>query len=99
MDKTQALLMVKQRLNMMTGITQLDDYLEARIGAAEAELGRMGIWLGSGVDDLMLLVDYVVWQYQSRDKPGGRPEWLTMRLRDRWLHDRAATGEVAGDDP
>ena len=38
-------------------------------------------------DDMMLLVDYTVWQYQNRDKPGDMPDWLRLDRRERWLAD------------
>jgi hypothetical protein len=91
-DTAQALALVKARLNRTQGDTSLDDYLDARIEGAKAELARVGIELTDSADDLVLLVDYAVWQYQSRDKPEGMPEWLRLRRRERWL------AEVSGDD-
>ena len=35
--------------------------------------------------DLMLVVDSAVWAYQNRDKPGGMPDWLRLRRRERWI--------------
>ena len=92
-DTARALELVKARLNRTQGDTSLDDYLSSRIDGAAAELTRIGIALSDSVDDLMLLVDYTVWQYQSRDKPAGMPDWLRLRRRERWLT------EVGGDDP
>lgn len=92
-DTVQALALMKARLNRTQGDTSLDDYFEARIDGAAAELARNGIALTDSADDLMLLVDYAVWQYQSRDKPEGMPEWLRLRRRERWL------AEVTDDDP
>lgn len=80
-----ALALVKARLNRLPGDTTLDDYFRARIDAAIGELTRTGIDLDESTDDLMLLVDYVVWQYQNRDAAGGMPEWLRLRRRERWL--------------
>ena len=87
-DLKTAMLMVKQRKDMMTGINQRDDYIEMRIKAAIEELAQDGIHLVNNSADLMLLVDYVVWQYNNRDKSGAPPEWLTERKRRRWLNDR-----------
>lgn len=84
-DNAQKLLLVKQRLDMMPGITARDDYLEMRIKAAEGELAKMGIALDDSAEDLLLLVDYTVWSFQNRDKTGTRPDWLTRRIRERWL--------------
>ena len=36
---------------------------------------------------MMFLVDYTVWQYQNRDKPGDMPDWLRLDRRERWLAD------------
>lgn len=84
-NQAQVLLLVKQRLNRFGGIDALDEYLTSRIGGAVEELKEQGITLTESLSDTMLLVDYVVWQYQSRDKPGGEPEWLRRRLRRRWM--------------
>ena len=48
---------------------------------------RLGIHLTESADDMMLLVDYTVWQYQNRDKAGDMPEWLKHDRRERWLAD------------
>ena len=90
-----ALSLVKQRLNRLAADTSLDDYFTQRIAAAEAELAGVGISLTDSADDLMLLVDYTVWQYQNRDSAGGMPDWLRLRRRERWLRQ---TREASGDD-
>ena len=78
--------LVKSRLNRLSTDTTLDAYLSSRIEAAHSELGRTGINIGpERLDDTMLLADYVVWQYQNRDTPGGMPDWLRLRRRERWL--------------
>jgi hypothetical protein len=80
---TNALPLVKQRLNRTD--TVLDTYLTTVIRSAELELTRKGIYLQDDVDDLMVLVDYAVWRYKNRDEPGGMPQWLSLRIRERWL--------------
>ena len=80
-----ALGLVKARLNRMAADTSLDDYFRQRIHAAEAELEGTGISLTCSADDLMLVVDYTVWQYQNRDSSGAMPDWLRLRRRERWL--------------
>lgn len=80
-----ALDLVKQRLNRLAGDTTLDEYLTARITAAEQELTNTGIILTDSVEDILLVVDYAVWEYQNRDAPGNMPEWLRLRRRERWL--------------
>lgn len=82
-----ALSLIKARLNRLESDTTLDEYLTARLSAACAELEKTGITLDDGADDLMLAVDYTVWQYQNRDKPGGMPDWLRLRRRERWVQE------------
>lgn len=82
-----ALSLIKARLNRLDSDTTLDEYLTARLSSACAELEETGIILDDGADDLMLAVDYTVWQYQNRDKPGNMPDWLRMRRRERWVQE------------
>ena len=85
-----ALALVKTRLNRLQSDTTLDPYLTARIDAAAAELEAIGIHLADTADDLMLLTDYAVWQYQNRDAPGSMPDWLRLRRRERWIREGVA---------
>lgn len=87
MNHESALTLVKARLNRLAGDTTIDAYLEQRITAAEAKLNSMmKVPLQDGsIEDLMLLVDYTVWHYQSRDKTSGEPDWLRVLLRERFL--------------
>ena len=84
-NEDTALALVKARLNRLAGDTTLDDYLKARIKGAIGEIEATGIVLTAGTDDLMLVVDYTVYQYGNRDKPGGMPDWLRLRRRERWV--------------
>ena len=84
-DLNMALDLVKARLNRPAADTHLDDYFMARIEATAGELKKNGITLTDTAEDLMLLVDSTVWQYQNRDKPGNMPEWLRLKRRERWL--------------
>lgn len=84
-DNTQALSLVKARLNRLSTDTTLDGYLTTRIMAAEQAIEATGIVLTTSVADLMLVVDYTVWEYQNRDKPGSMPDWLRLRRRERWV--------------
>ena len=59
------------------------------------ELEGTGISLTCSADDMMLLVDYTVWQYQNRDSAGAMPDWLRLRRRERWLREKR-TGGGAG---
>ena len=87
-----ALSLVKSRLNRMAADTSLDGYFTQRIAAAAAELEGTGISLTDSADDLMLLVDYTVWQYQNRDSAGSMPDWLRLRRRERWLREKRTGG-------
>ena len=89
-DKLMALQLVKTRLNRAQADTTLDEYLVARINAAEDELRGTGIDLGESAEDLMLVVDLTVWEYQNRDKDTGLPDWLRLRRRERWLRQGVA---------
>ena len=85
-DETQALQLMKTRLNRPAADTSLDSYLGFRVSAAVEKLNAMmPEKLTGSVDDLMLVVDYAVWQYQDRDKNTGDPPWLRQRLRERHL--------------
>ena len=82
-----ALAVTKARLNRLPDDTALDEYLMARISAAVDELTGIGISLTESTEDLMLVVDTAVYEYQNRDKPGGMPDWLRLRRRERWLRE------------
>ena len=85
-DKDNALIIMKARLNRLESDTSLDEYLHSRLLAAETQLINIGIAdLGEYDDDMLLLVDFAVWQYQNRDAAGSMPEWLRLRRRERWL--------------
>lgn len=84
-DTETALMLVKTRLNRLATDTTLDEYFQARINAAVGELEATGIVLTDSTADLLLVVDYAVWQYQNRDTPGSMPEWLRLRRRERWV--------------
>jgi hypothetical protein len=62
----------------------LDQYWRRVLDAAVEKLRRMGIELTGSIDDEMLAADYAAWMLDSRDNGGGMPEWLRIRLRDRW---------------
>ena len=80
---------LKSRLNRLPTDTTLDPDLRIRIEAANEELGKKGVHLSEdSAADQVLLADYTAWRYQSRDKPGGQPEWLRLAMRERWLADK-----------
>lgn len=90
----QALELVKTRLNRLQTDQTLDSYFEARITAAAQELEGTGIRLDpDSTEDLLLVVDYAVWQYQSRDSQTGMPDWLRLRRRERWVRQGVRTDD------
>ena len=91
-----ALALVKLRLNRLPGDTSLDTYLGYRIMAAIEELEKTGIRLRDGEEDLLLVVDTAVWQYQNRDSGAGMPDWLRLRRRERWIQQHSL--EADADD-
>ena len=91
-DTETALALVKARLNRLQSDTSLDEYFRARITAAEGYLTGTGIQLTGSQEDLMLVVDFTVWEYQNRDKPGNMPDWLRLHRRERWLRLREDEG-------
>lgn len=90
-----AVSMFKQRKDMLTGITQRDEYIDMRIKAVISELESKGIHLVNTESDLMLVVDTAVWQYNNRDQSGAMPEWLRLARRERWLNDRKINEDYA----
>lgn len=91
-DTETALALVKARLNRLQSDTSLDEYFTTRIAAAQDYLTGSGIQLTDSQEDLMLVVDTAVWEYQNRDKPGNMPEWLRLHRRERWLRLRENEG-------
>ena len=88
-NEINALAMLKSRLNRLPGDTTLDEYLLARIQAAEGEIEATGITLQDNMQDTLYVVDYTAWSYANRDKNTGMPDWLRLRRRERWLQEGA----------
>lgn len=81
-----ALTLMKSRLNRLSTDTSLDDTFVIRLQGAQEELnGMFRQDLTDSTADLILLVDYTVWGYQNRDKSGAMPDWLRLKLRERFL--------------
>lgn len=82
-----ALPLVKARLNRLVADTSMDGYLTSRITGVIQQMEKIGIAMdAASTDDLLLLVDWTVWEYSNRDKAGSVPEWLRLRRRERWLN-------------
>jgi len=77
---------LKARLNRLASDTTLDDTLSMRLNAAQSELLDRGVHLiEDDADDQMILVDLAAYRYLNRDQPGGMPDWLRFRLKQRWM--------------
>ena len=86
MDQEKILELVKSRLTIKH--TVRDTYLQAIIKAVLQELSdEKGIVLDPNDDNqLLFVVDYVTWRYQSRDSKEGMPRHLQYRLHNLFIH-------------
>lgn len=84
-SKRQALSLMKTRLNRPPGETVLDDYFLSRLEAARMDYEKQKIILGDSINDVLMLVDKAVYDYQNRDKEQGEPKWLRERRKGRWI--------------
>ena len=66
----------------------LTEYWTSALRAAAAELTNKGIALQDTADDSMLVANLAADNLMSRDRTTGRPEWLTLAIRERWLQER-----------
>lgn len=93
--------MVKTRLDRYSSDAKRDEYLRMRIASAIEEQQNIGITLYDTAADMIYLTDLVCWEYSSRDKAGGMPEWLRLARRERWLQAQLDAGKTPEetDDP
>lgn len=91
-DPNTAYELLKARLDRggMSVPVPLENYWRQRIDAAVQELTGKGIHLTDAADDSVLIADLAAESILSRDKPGHRPEWLRLAIRERWLRERQA---------
>lgn len=77
--------LIKARIGISTDVR--DTYLLAIIDGIIKELeDEKGIALDSENDNqLMFIVDYATWRYQSRDSSGAMPQHLMWRLRNLYV--------------
>ena len=66
----------------------LTEYWTSALRAAAAELINKGIILQDTVEDSMLVANLAADNLMSRDRTTGRPLWLTLAIRERWLQER-----------
>ena len=95
-DSTTALTLLMGRMDRAGVATpdSLTSYWTKAIEAAVAELTRKGIVLQDTVDDSMLVANLATELLSNRDKPGTRPLWLTLAIRERWLQERPVTEDA-----
>ena len=89
------LALVRARKNRTPEDTSQDALFEIYIRGAFSKLSEMGIRISeSDPADTIMLVDYAVWRYNTRDSGEAVPLWLKTDLSQRWLTDpfRAAPG-------
>lgn len=86
MDTATILDLVKARLGISSDAR--NTYLLAIIEGLIYELeNQQGIKLNvEDKNQLMLVVDYAVWRYQSRDNSGAMPQHLHFRLRNLYVN-------------
>ena len=89
-NETTALALLMGRLDRPGVATPapLTEYWTSALRAAAAELTKKGILLQDTVDDNMLVANLAADNLLSRDRTTGRPVWLTLAIRERWLQER-----------
>lgn len=63
----------------------LDEVWRLKIDAAIKEIESRGIELDGSTDDALLVADYASYLLDCREKGGGEPAWLRVRLAQRWV--------------
>lgn len=92
-----AIAMVKQRKDWLNTANPKDLYISMRVNETIGELRDMGIHLVDTPQDLMLVVDIVVWKYNNRDKSQAEPQWLRDAKNTRWMNDRSINERYAAE--
>ena len=89
-NETTALSLLMGRMDRAGVATPapLTEYWTSALRAAAAELTNKGIVLQDTVEDSMLVANLAADNLLSRDRSGGRPNWLTLAIRERWLQER-----------
>ena len=89
-DQSTALALLMGRMDRAGVATPapLTEYWTSALRAAAAELTNKGIVLQDTVEDSMLVANLAADNLNSRDRATGRPEWLTLAIRERWLQER-----------
>lgn len=94
-SETTALALLMGRLDRPGVATPapLTEYWISALSAAAAELTKKGILLQDTVEDSMLVANLAADNLICRDRTTGRPAWLTLAIRERWLQERQASDE------
>jgi hypothetical protein len=95
-NETTALSLLMGRLDRPGVATPvpLTEYWTSALKTAAAELTKKGVLLQDTVEDSMLVANLAADNLLSRDRTTGRPAWLTLAIRERWLQER----QVAEDE-
>ena len=91
-NETTALALLMGRMDRAGVATPapLTEYWTSSLRTAAAELTRKGILLQDTIDDNMLVANLAADNLISRDRTTGRPPWLVLAIRERWLQERQA---------
>ena len=89
-NETTALALLMGRMDRAGVATPapLMEYWTSALRAAAAELTNKGIVLQDTVEDSLLVANLAADNLMSRDRTTGRPLWLTIAIRERWLQER-----------
>ena len=89
-DQSTALSLLMGRMDRAGVATPapLTEYWTSALRAAAAELTNKGIVLQDTVEDSMLVANLAADDLMSRDRTTGRPVWLRIAIRERWLQER-----------
>ena len=89
-NETTALALLMGRMDRAGVATPapLTEYWTSALRAAAAELTNKGITLQDTVEDSLLVANLAADNLMSRDRTTGRPLWLTLAIRERWLQER-----------
>ena len=89
-NETTALSLLMGRLDRPGVATPapLTEYWTSALRAAASELTKKGILLQDNVEDSMLVANLAADDLMNRDRTTGRPVWLRIAIRERWLQER-----------
>ena len=89
-NETTALALLMGRMDRAGVATPapLTEYWTSALRAAAAELTNKGIMLQDTVEDSLLVANLAADNLMNRDRTTGRPLWLTLAIRERWLQER-----------